>query len=301
MSTRHPRNISTLRRTALLAGFAIAPAALAAGPVMYSSVPADPPGNVTSQAFEATGAVEAGDRITFVAGTGGMVRSVTVVLSSWACEEGEDATCKSKKGKTFNHPITLNLYADNGGGTPGALIASMTKTFKIPYRPSASTNCPDGRWFDSADIACYSGIATDITFDFPSPGLNVPDTLIWTIAFNTTHYGSPPLGESAPCYTQSGGCPYDALNLGAQTLALVGTDVDPNGAFLNTSVAVEYCDGGAGGTGTLRLDDGCWTDFRPLAEFIGPTSRDCRKNGWQSFTNPPFANEAACKAFFDSL
>jgi hypothetical protein len=46
----------------------------------------------------------------------------------------------------------------------------------------------------------------------------------------------------------------------------IGTDVDPNGTFLNSVSGATYCDNGAGGTGTLRLDTPCWTNFRPLGE-----------------------------------
>ena len=28
-----------------------------------------------------------------------------------------------------------------------------------------------------------------------------------------------------------------------------------------------YCDGGAGGTGVFRFDDGCWGGFNPLVQF----------------------------------
>jgi hypothetical protein len=90
--------------------------------------------------------------------------------------------------------------------------------------------------------------------------------------YNTTTHGPAPIG-AAPC---GGNCPYDSLNVGAHTLALIGTDVDPNGAFWDTSFGPFYCDGGAGGTDTFRLDTGpgCWTDYRPMISFLPePTSK----------------------------
>ena len=60
------------------------------------------------------------------------------------------------------------------------------------------------------------------------------------------------------------------------TALSIGTDTDPNGAFLNSSVAGVYCDNGAGGTGTLRSDTGlsctayagpAWTGYTPEAEL----------------------------------
>ncbi|MEO6398550.1 MAG: hypothetical protein ABIP13_08790, partial [Tepidiformaceae bacterium] len=112
--------------------------ARAAGTVMYSSIPATLPGNVTSLAFEGTQASEFGDRVSFVAGSGTTLGSVTVVLSSWGCQAGfwQTGNCSTTPGATFTHPITLNLY-QAGGTLPGALIATQTQTFAIPYRPSA--------------------------------------------------------------------------------------------------------------------------------------------------------------------
>jgi hypothetical protein len=174
-------------------------------------------------------------------------------------------------GATFSHPITLNLY-HSGTATPGAPIISQTQTFAIPYRPSAdSTNCTAGRWYSASENACYNGLATTITFEFGHPGVPVPSTVVWGIAFNTTTWGYSPIGASA-CSATAAGCGYDSLNVGAQDLALVGTDTDPNGAFYNSATAGNYCDSGGGGTGTFRLDDGCWAGFRPLAEFHAPTA-----------------------------
>jgi hypothetical protein len=244
-----------------------------AGPVMYSSIPAALPGNVSSVGFQATQTAEFGDRITFAAGSGNAVGSVTVVLSSWGCESGHwvAADCLTTPGATFNHPITLNLYGA-GGTSPGALIATQTESFDIPYRPSTdSVHCTAGRWYSSADSTCYNGLATTITFEFGHPGIVVPSTIVWGIAFNTTTWGYSPIGASA-CSATAAGCGYDSLNVGAQDLALIGTDTDPSGAFYNSVTAGNYCDGGTGGTGSFRLDDGCWAGFRPLAKFNAPAS-----------------------------
>jgi hypothetical protein len=48
--------------------------------------------------------------------------------------------------------------------------------------------------------------------------------------------------------------------------------VDDNGAFWATGYAPFYCDGGALGTGTLRIDtdntDTCWSGQVPAAKFV---------------------------------
>lgn len=285
-----------MSRGFVVAKSAVTIALLAAGtsiaqPVVYSSIPSTLPGNVSSLGFEATATQEFGDRVQLIEpaflGRGvppvpGTVeiRKITVVMSSWGCQTGSWVTnnCVTASGATFQHPITLNLYADGAPGSllPGALLRTKTQSFAIPYRPSTSASCAGGGWAQTTLVRggppvtnCYSGIATKITFNF-EPAITLPKTVIWGIAYNTSHYGASPIGQSAACYTSSGGCGYDSLNVGAASFnPVVGTDVDPNGAYWNTGHAPFYCDGGAGGAGTFRLDDGanCWTGYRPMVEF----------------------------------
>jgi len=249
--------------------------ASATGPtsgVGFDSIPTTLPGNVPSESFEATSTSEFGDYATF-AGTSRSLRNVDVVMSSWGCQSGHwtDGSCLTTPGTTFSHAITLKIYA-NSGGAPGALLGSVTQTFAMPFRPSANpTNCTGanaGKWFSSADSTCYNGFATTITFDFSSSHVTLPSSVIYDVSYNTTHYGAAPIGESAACYTSSGGCGYDSLNVGAaSTTPTVGTDDDLNGVFANASFAGSYCDLGVGGTETFRLDTPCWTGFNPLVQF----------------------------------
>jgi hypothetical protein len=86
-------------------------------------------------------------------------------MDSWGCQTrvGAGNNCGTKPGSTFNEPITLNIFqapanpttqADTpGSGVPRATILSVTKTFAIPYGPSANnTKCigdEAGNWFDA--------------------------------------------------------------------------------------------------------------------------------------------------------
>jgi hypothetical protein len=263
------------------AACACAWAAGAAGAaVVYDSVPTPLPGNVASIGFEATSASEFGDEVQF-AGTARSLTSVTVTMSSWACQSGRWNTgdCATASGATFAQALTLRLYAvDDSSSTPapGALLATRTQTFQLPYRPSADPSCTGGRW-KAMSGTCYSGIAAPVTFDFSAAGLTLPDEVIWGITYDTTHAGQTPIGEAAPCYATTAGCAYDALNVGSDGAGpSVGTDPNPDGAFLDASAAGSYCDFGAGGTGTFRLDDGCWGGFTPQARFESGTSfGDC--------------------------
>jgi hypothetical protein len=216
---------------------------------------------VPSEAFEATSTSEFGDGIGLAAS--GYLSSARVLMSSWGCESRPGGVCTTTPGSTFAVPITFKLYTVVGG-EPGSLITSRTQTFNIPYRPSDDPACiGDSAW---SAPTCFHGLATPITFDLSQSPVVVSGNVIWTVSYNTTHYGYAPIGESAPCYGTSGGCGYDSLNVGLDTNAstYAGTDLDNDGVVQNSSWSGAYC---SGPTGTLRSDTGCWTGFRPMAEI----------------------------------
>ncbi len=253
-----------------LAGLLVSPASAAGSgsAAVFNSIPKTLPGNVPSVGFEATSAKEFGDYARF-AGNKRKLQNVTVVMSSWGCESGtwSAGNCSTTAGANFSLDITLNLYNNGGNGAVGAPITSKTQTFAIPYRPSANVNCTGGRWM-AANSTCYNGLAKSITFTFPA-GTVLPASVIYSIQYNTTHYGPTPIGESAQCFNEPGGCGYDSLNVSAaSTTPKIGVDDDVNGIFQNSSSAGSYCDGGTGGTGSFRLDSPCWTDFNPMVKFM---------------------------------
>ncbi|MFL5737516.1 MAG: fibronectin type III domain-containing protein [Actinomycetota bacterium] len=244
--------------------------------VAFNSIPSTVPGNIPSDGFEATSASELGDYATFANDRpSSHLGTVDVLMSSWGCESGNwfSGDCVTTAGATFSEDVTFTIYENNGGGV-GPQIAQETKSFDIPYRPSAdAVNCTGddaGKWYSATDNQCYNGFATPITFDFSNQDISLPSSVIYGVAYNTTHYGDSPIGESADCYTSSGGCGYDSLNVGvSSTTPTVGTDDDPDGVFQNSSWGGAYCDGGTGGTGSFRLDTspGCWMGFNPDVTF----------------------------------
>jgi hypothetical protein len=256
-------------------GAALMPtAASAAARLAYDSIPKTLPGNVPSHAFQATQTSEFGDGVSLEPGTPRSLQSVRVILSSWGCQSGtwNGGDCFTAAGATFTHPITLNVYRMETSGAVGALLASKTQTFNIRYRPSANdvrcTGPDDGKWFKKADGTCYNGFAQSIKFGFA--GQSVPADVIWTVAFNTSGYGESPLGYNTACSQTTEGCPYDSLNVGLNTsnnAPYVGNDVQPAGTYLDSATPSQYCDLGTGGVDTLRLDDGCWGGFVPMAEI----------------------------------
>jgi hypothetical protein len=233
----------------------------------YNAIPNKVPGNVASVGFEATGTNEFGDEV----GLGGKARtldSMSVVMSSWGCEDGSWTTldCLTSRGATFDVPLTFTIYADEGG-VPGAVLATRTKNVAVQYRPSASMKCtdngvPDGRWYSEKDHTCYNGFAQTIEMNLPD--VTLPDQVIWTVKYNTTHNGEVPVGPTAACFTASGGCGYDSLNVGAESLPnapFAGVDLDENQAFRN---------------GIMETG---WTGNRPLGKITTRSHGDQHEHG----------------------
>ena len=254
--------------------------------VIYSSIPRPLPGNVASVGPEAYAFREVGDGVVFAPGAGGVLDDVRVILSSWGCKAGHwfSNDCATPRGAKFNQSITLNVYAviDIAGiPTRGALLATKTRTFEIPYRPSADpARCPatPGKWFSERDNVCYNGLAVPIEFDLGDLRVPVPARAIIGVAYNSTHYGYQPIGEGAPCFTSSGGCPYDSLNVSTDgNGASVGSVIDPNGIFINYVITSQYCQPHADQGNTIQLDTGpnCWTGFHPQ---ISVESKERRKH-----------------------
>jgi hypothetical protein len=280
---------------ALLTGvvFALAPAG-AAPSAIYNNIPNPQPGNLPSEAFEATGTSEFGGQVQF-AGTARTNPKVTVLMSSWGCQTGHwySGDCATTPGSTFSVPVTLNVYNVGSGNSVGSLLTTTTQTFQIPYRPSASPTCGDGRWSDGT--TCFNGYATPISFDLT--GVTLPNNAIVSVAYNTSHYGYAPIGQSAACYTSGGGCGYDSLNVALTYPPTVGTVPNPDDAYLRTQYG--SCTGGS--IDPFNIDAGCWTGYQPAikVEVNIPAKDDCKNNGWKSMTNPgPFKNQGDCVSYF---
>lgn len=243
--------------------------------IVYNSL-APQQGNIPSLGFEATSASEAGNEITLTRAA--TVGSVQVTMSSWGCQTGTGTSCVTTAGSTFSEPITLNIYnapaSDPasqsdipGSGLPGSLIATVTKTFNIPYRPSANnTKCTGseaGDYFYKPLKECFAGLMTNITFT--ALHANLPRTIVFGIAYNTSDYGQVPYGDATACHASTSGCGYDSLNVGLSEdpdNLQKGSDTDPGAFWWNTTFAGFYCDGGNAGTGTFRFDSPsttpCW-------------------------------------------
>lgn len=284
MTGRIPATAAKLA-AAFLAATAIsalaAGAAGASGTVIYNNIPTLLPGNVPSEAFEATQTSQFGGQVEF-AGASATSTTVTVGMSSWGCQSGTwfEHNCATTPGAKFEWPVMLRVYTVGTANAVGIQIAELTKTFKMPYRPSASPKCKGesaGAWFRAGQ--CFNGRLFKIAFMLR--GVTLPSKAIIAVYYNTSDYGVAPQ-RPKPCDSEPQGCPYDSLNVGLTEPTnfniknepepvppFVGADPTPEDAYQNSQTGGQYCDSGLGGTGTFRLDSGvppCWTGYQPLFE-----------------------------------
>lgn len=219
-----------------------------------------------SFAYQAYGANEFGDLISF-GGTSRDLSQVTVCMCDWAkrsdyMQQDNDNNWVSKTAYNYlnmtedgyYHDFTFNIYNAGENGTVGSLIATKTINAFIEWRPE---NYPADNNYWESDGKLYPGVLTNISFDFSSLGVELPDEVIYSIGFNTQNYGLDPTGVAGP---------YNSLNLAVTTDSpTVGTDVDKTVGYANCTNGSWYTDKGAGGTNTLRADTG-W-DYTPAVTF----------------------------------
>lgn len=220
--------------------------------VIYNStVTNGPPANVPSLGPEAYAFDQLGNAITF-AGSARNLTSVTVGLSSWACQSGAWNTgdCSTSSGATFPQAITFDIYNSTGA----TLLASATQTFAIPYRPSASPKCTGvdaGKWYSPSQKTCFNGLYNEVTFSFS--GVTLPDDVLYGISYNTNTAGPAPTGVAGPA---------DSLNIALvdETSGAVtaGTDTSPGSLWEQPH----------GGTFAATTD---WAPYVPAVQFKAGT------------------------------
>jgi hypothetical protein len=236
---------------ALVAVLAVAGSALGASSqsatIYDSTVNVGPKSNLSSDGLEATSAAQIGGNVTLQSSKRNLT-SATVTLSSWACVnghwDGKGGSCVTPAGATYSLPITLNIYND-----AGVLLTHKTQTFNVSYRPSANSAKCDvpTKWYSTTDKKCFSGLAQDVTFTFDGT-TTLPDTFHYGIAYGTSHYGTPSIGDTA-CTSTVAGCFYDSLNVAevptvgtayTPTLFYYGADTLGNVGGLGYTPAVQF-------------------------------------------------------------
>ena len=206
--------------------------ARAAGAVVYDSIPAVTPLSSVSIGYAATQTSEFGDLVE-LGGTNRKLSTVTVGMVSWACESGAwTAGCVTTPATSYNHPLTLKIYAEGVSPAPGTLLATLTDNAVIPFRPTADPTCPSPtQWRDPADPingSCQNGYFFTHTWDLTALAMTLPNRVIVTVAFNTSTYGAAPIGAIGN---------YDSLNVALRnTTPTTGTDVDTDAMFWSSGL-----------------------------------------------------------------
>jgi hypothetical protein len=266
------------------------------GVTAFNSIPSLATPNVPSQGFECCATSEVGDEIKLAPGTPRLAGYATVLMSSWTLRSSYPAMPASG----YTHPITLNVYSDAASAAAHTPLATVTQTFRIPWRPEADLTCSNGTAWRAADGKCYNGFAFTIQFDLRALSLTLPSQFIYGVAYDTQSWGYHPLRVPGP---------YESLNVGTANLngvgypPSVGTDVNPDVVYWNTGYGPFYADGGASGINTFRPDTG-WTGYEIAAKFSTfavPRDEDqCKKNGWRNLVRPDFSsfkNQGACVSY----
>jgi uncharacterized repeat protein (TIGR01451 family) len=215
--------IAALAAMALVVAAGSALAANGKSVIFDSTNPNGPKTNLPSYGPTAYSFTTIGDKIA-LEGTARSLNSVTVTLSSWACQQGSwnGKDCVTQPGATFAQEMMLKIYDASDLTTP---IATSTQSFDVPYRPSASPKCTAtdaGKWMSTKE-GCKNGLANDVTFNFSN--VKLPDTVVYAISYNT-------------------GGPADSLNVAV-------TDAAPSaGASTDTNIWIDGAENAGFGTYT---------------------------------------------------
>ena len=212
--------------------------------VIFSNIPAALAPNYPSLGYQATSTSEFGNQIQF-GGTARDLNSVTVTMSNWAL-----ASTYGASNAGYQHALTFNIYGDAAAAAAGTALGSVTTNAFVPWRPEASANCTNGGY----GANCSNGLAFNVTFDFSALGLILPEEIVFGLAFNTQSYGADPTGAAGP---------YNSLNFALGGAPTVGTDVDADGVFWNTSFQPFLTSGTAGTFGP----DSAWSPYVPMVSF----------------------------------
>jgi hypothetical protein len=220
-----------------------------AAELVYDNIPSPLPGNFASFGNEAYSLAEFGGMTQF-SHVGFKKQTVTVAMSAWACQEGNISkdTCRTPEpSKRFKWPITVSVYEVGAGETVGPKLASATKKFKLPYRPTSNDGIcvpkgyEAGTWYDAASNKCFHGMAFTITFKALKVQLRQRE--IVTVSYNTSDHGPAPVGALA-CRSTEAGCYYDSLNIAItepfENPLSVGSDPTKS-LYLNSTFAAMYC------------------------------------------------------------
>ncbi len=270
---RNSAAVAWLAAVLLAAGAAMGVMAGAAGAeVIYKNMPSKHQLD-GAEGFECCGTSSFGGEVTFAGSLRGSP-TITAGLLSFACENGSGETCRSKSGSTFTWPITLEIYEPGVGDAVGPLITKVTSAFKIPYRPTESSKCPEVEGTKGYGAECFVAIAHNISFSLK--GFKLPETAIIALAFNTETYGETPTHMEGPenslnvtvnvsyeCTKENPTTHECEAYAELPTAPSVGTDPFPEQVFQSTVYSGAAC---GGVEGSFGASGDCWKYAQPAFE-----------------------------------
>ena len=71
----------------------------------------------------------------------------------------------------------------------------MTLEATIPWRPEVDPACGGTAWNSPTDNLCYNGFAFPLVFDLRNQNVNLPETFIYGVEYNTNTWGYHPIGQ----------------------------------------------------------------------------------------------------------
>jgi PEP-CTERM motif len=231
--------------------------------VVYDSTPAVVPANLASQPYQAQSTFEFGDHVK-LAGTERQLQTVTMTMSNWAYQSIYLGDARyggaNQNNAGYMQNLTANFYSVNTAGavpTLGALLTTITQATLIPWRAEPSAACPGIQWLSAE--GCKNGVAFNVSFDFSTANITLPDNVIFSMAMNTQNFGANPVGSNGP---------YNSLNFALNSGTSVGTDADNAAVFWHTSNASFLTTGTAGVFGQDR-DTGAngWIGYTPAFQI----------------------------------
>jgi hypothetical protein len=247
----------------------------------------NPPNSWWSLSFGGTNATQFGDKINLASQSS--LGSATVILDSQACQTGSGTSCATTAGATFSVPITFTIYQPGASsGMVGAVLASETQTFNVPYRPSANpTDCPAGtpsieagatldgtQWFNAATGSCYYGMTYAATFNhftFTSHSHGLPTTVVYGVSYSAS--SGPASSLNVLLSTES-----------ASGVVTVGSDTDPGNLFVEAGSGSNDL---GGPTGEITCSTVVSNSFDEYNTAVGPYPGGCGTDTQQG-TGAPF-------------
>jgi hypothetical protein len=104
----------------------------------------------------------------------GILKSMSAQVDSFTCEHGTynlENCYTANSNKKFSYELTASIYEVKEGDKEGALVATSTGKFKIPYRPTTNVTCPETPEGKGFGVNCdVGGYLATVKFKAFSPG-----------------------------------------------------------------------------------------------------------------------------------